>query len=499
MIHLELIKKHAIAKPNVIAFKTSESETTWKDFQKNTEEKIIFLLMHYDRDLPSQASYIASNRGDLLPWLSALATLGIPVTGLDYTLPLRQLREMNIAIGAELVLFSSAIVCTDVITQLAQPSAMLIDLDSITTAYMGVVDNQHADVLTLIADRNLPKRQYRTVGFTSGTSGNPKPVIRDTPFDSRRFTYFTQHYKFSDQDRFLAILPIYHAAGNGWVRLFLSLGASIFIDTYDSPFVLKNILENEKITASVMSPIILNGLINAFPEDAKTALPALRWLLIGGKHFTASLKLRALSVLGPSVHEYYGTTETGVNTLANPDDLLTHPHSVGRAYDGNTIMIVAPDNKPVAPGISGTVIIDSYMNMLCYAGGCVSQLQIEGRRYLVTPEQGYLDDEGRLYLLNRMQDPGNVCDLYGLEDVIRTLPNVSDVAILPFKVPDATGLVCILSLKVPCEKEPILIDRIQHLARDRDITFKKCAVLPIIPYSPTGKVKIGEIGNILMS
>lgn len=497
MIHLELIKKYEGTAPDTIVFKSKDACMTWNEFRRETEKKILFLLKHYERNLPRQASYIAGNRIDLLPWLSALATLGVPVTGLDYTLAPGQLKAMNVAIGSELVLVSSRTVCTNNVATLAQSSTMLIDLDSLTTEFIGI-GGDHVDVQACIADAGLPKRPYRAVGFTSGTSGAPKPVLRDTPFDQRRFAYFTERYRFSDTDRFLSIMPIYHAAGNGWVRLFLSLGASIYIDTFDSPVQARKVLEDERITASVMTPVMLGGLLDSFPADARAALPSLRWLLIGGKHLTAHLKLRALTSLGPCLHEYYGTTETGVNTLADPADLLAHPDSVGRAYDGNSVRVVGPDGRAVAPGTPGTVVVDSYMNMLSYADGNAAELRIDGRRYLVTPEQGYLDQDQRLYLLNRTQEPGNATNLYRLEDTIRALPNVGDVAILPFKGGPAPGLACALSLKKACNDEPILIEKIRTLAALESVTFEKCAVLPAIPYSPSGKVRVTDVGAFLM-
>jgi long-chain acyl-CoA synthetase len=497
MIHLQLIKIYASTKPDAVAFKTRDASMTWHEFQRNTEKKINFLLKHYGHHLPRQSSYIARNRIDLLPWLSALATLGIPTTGLDYTLPPGQLKAMNNAIESELILVSSSVVNADNVVSLSQSNAMLIDLDAITTSFIDSFDDTATDVLELIDSRALPKRPYRAVGFTSGTSGTPKPVFRDTPFDQRRFAYFTERYQFNADDRFLSIMPIYHAAGNGWVRLFLSLGATIVIDTYDAPSEVRKLLEKERITASVMTPIMLDGVVNSFPANARTALPALRWLLLGGKHLTAQLKLRALSVLGPCLHEYYGTTETGVNTLADPDDLLNYPDSVGRTSDGNTVLVVSPSGEPVPAGVSGTVVIDSYMNMVSYAEGQAAQIQIDGRRYLVTPEQGYLDRDGRLYLLNRTQEPGNTANLYRLEDTIRTLPNVGDVAIVPFKGGSSPGLACALSLKKACQHEPILLDKIHALAALESVTFEKCAVIPSVPYSPSGKVRVAELGALL--
>lgn len=499
MIPLQLIKKYADADPGAVVFKGRDVRITWNEFRVETEKRILFLLNHYGRSMPQQASYIARNRADLLPWLSALATLGVPVTGLDYTLPTARLKTMNETIGSELVIISSKTVCHDhhCTISLAKPDAMLIDLDSVAILFLNVLGDSNADIADRLASYQLPTRPYRAVGFTSGTSSAPKPVLRDTPFDQRRFAYFTERFGFSGADRFLSIMPIYHAAGNGWVRLFLSLGALIYIDNYDSPTELKRVLETERITASVMAPIMLSELVNAYPETARSALPSLRWLLIGGNHLPPSLKLSALSVLGPCLHEYYGTTETGVNTLAGPADMLSHPGSVGLAYDGNSVLVVDQDGCPVGANESGTVVIDSYMNMRGYANSETAELTIDGRRYLVTPEQGYLDAEGRLFLLNRTQQSGNLTPIYRLEDAIRTLPHVGDVAILPMAQGTVGGLTCALSLKHGCQNESNLIHEVRQLAALEAVTLDQCAVIPAIPYSPSGKVRVGDISSLL--
>lgn len=217
MIHLTLIQKFAAWRPHDTVLSAPGARMSWLTFQLETEKKIAFLLNPYGNAMPLQASYIARNRIDLMPWLAALSTLGIPVTGLDYTLPVAALHAMNCAIGSELVLVGSATVspCTD-LSMLAQENAMLLDLDSLTAPLIAPVQPDGCDMLERIVAANLPQRPWRAVGFTSGTSSLPKSVLRDTPFDQRRFAWFTARYQFSSTDRFLAVMPLYHAAGNGW-------------------------------------------------------------------------------------------------------------------------------------------------------------------------------------------------------------------------------------------------------------------------------------------
>ena len=143
------------------------------------------------------------------------------------------------------------------------------------------------------------------------------------------------------------------------------------------------------------------------------------------------------------------------------------------------------------------MVIDSYMNMCGYVDGAAAELTIGGRRYLVTPEQGYLDAEGRLFLLNRAQQAGNLAPIYRLEDAIRTLPNVGDVAILPMAQGASGRLACAVTLKHACPNELTLIGKVRQLAAHESVTLDPCAVIPAIPYSPSGKVRVGYISALL--
>lgn len=187
------------------------------------------------------------------------------------------------------------------------------------------------------------------------------------------------------EDRFLVSMPLYHAAGNGWARLFMNLGATLYMAPVDAPDELAASLTRHNITASVMTPALLSLVLNMLESSGQPMSYTLRWLLIGGKHFPAHQKQLALKHFGSVVYEYYGTTETGVNTIAEPVDLVRYHDSVGRAFDGNTVKIVNSVGAPLMPGQTGTVAIASYMNMSNYGDGSANALFLDGERYLSPP------------------------------------------------------------------------------------------------------------------
>lgn len=97
-------------------------------------------------------------------------------------------------------------------------------------------------------------------------------------------------------------MPMYHAAGNGWARLFLNLGAAIIIAKPHDAQDMVRLIKNEKITTSSMTPPLLLEIISQANGHGHAIKPnSLRFLLVGGKNFPAKLKLDALHILGPVV------------------------------------------------------------------------------------------------------------------------------------------------------------------------------------------------------
>lgn len=496
MINLKSINKFVTYKANAPAFVDDEKTLTWGGLKAETEKKIIFLTNHYGRELPQQICYIARNCMELIPWLSACATLGIPIVGLDYTLPIESLKKLTEKAQADLLLVASNLFAKDTnITTLAPPQAMVLDIDSVTQSFLGgeTIPGE-IDLLDYIAQLNLPQKPFRAIGFTSGTASLPKVVVRTQSFDQRRFAYFSENYNFSDKDKFFLSMPLYHAAGNGWARLFSSLGATVFFTKSDSSLDIALSMREHAVTASVMTPVMLSSLLDHIDISPADYCPkSLRWLLIGGKHCPSALKKRALETLGACLYEYYGTTETGVNTIAEPNDIAHFPESVGKAYDGNSIAIINDQGTHLPPLTVGSVAVASYMNMAFYLNESSKEVELNGERYLVTAEQGYLDAQGRLFLLNRANHNAH---LYRLEDAIRTLPCVTDVAIVCGKKAGELYIDCALKVK-RVGNNIGLIERVEQLAKQENVIFSRCRILPSIPYSPSGKVRVTDMEALM--
>ena len=497
MIPLRTIALHAAARPDAAALICPQSQLSWAGLGQQTLQRIALLLNRYGQELPRQACFLTQNRIDLLPWWAACTTLGIPVAGLDYSLSASALRQLLEQAQADLLIYAREQLPTGVdLPWLLRPGAWAVDLDAPPILSGPYVASESLEAA--LAQFKLPARPFRSLGFTSGTSSTPKLVVRTASFEARRHSHFIQRYSFNAEDRFLVSMPLYHAAGHGWARLFLAQGACLHLTAVDVPGELAASMRRWEISASVMTPVLLQQLlqqVEALPAERRP--DRLRWLLIGGKHCPAPLKLRALTLLGACLHEYYGTTETGVNTWAEPQDIAACPQSVGRALDGSDIAIVDVQGHRLPPLSVGTVAVHSYQNMACYLNQSSRNLNLGGDTYLLTAEQGYLDASGRLFLLNRSDDPQHQVHLYRLEDAIRGLPCISDVAIVCVGGGARQRMDCALQVRNTADDPERLLARVRHLAAREKVSFSRCQVLPSIPYSPSGKVRVTALAALM--
>lgn len=491
MIALEKIFMFSVSMPNRPAIVLGEDVLTWRELYSSTQACIQYIRQRFDNKIPQQACVVSPNRLELIPWMAAMSSLGVPTVGLDYTLSAQSIQRFLIELKVDVFIFSNIERArVGEVASFKIPSVLHIDLDTIS-AIVKSETKSAVNLEELIASRPA----FRAIGLTSGTSGDPKVVVRTRSFDQQRFGFFTQQYNFGACDRFLVSMPLYHAAGNGWARMFMSLGATIYLASIDSPQDLAIELHKNAITATVMTPPLLDRVLDQLDtsSDSHTKL-ALRWVLVGGKHFGVSQKLRALKRLGKVVYEYYGTTETGVNTIAQPEDLLETPSSVGRSFEGNALAIINPDSDLLPPYKIGAVAVSSYMNMDHYANGTAHAVQIDGTRYLVTPDQGYLDKQGRLFLMNRAANANDDTPVYLLENEIRDLPCVADVALLC----KANSVVdCAIVLRHTDVDVQHVLSNVRTLIFNRNLIPGDCHPLSAIPYSLTGKVREQILRSLL--
>jgi fatty-acyl-CoA synthase len=339
--------------------------------------------------------------------------------------------------------------------------------------------------------------------YTSGTTGKPKGANRSwrkTGFESVA-DMIVQMGMRSD-DRHLVTCPLYHSAAPAFVAIMLSLGATVVLQQHWEPEECLDIIERERITCTLVVPTMLVRLC-ALPAEtvAKHDTSSLRWVMSGAAPLSTDTARRFMEQFGPVLWNFYGSTETGLVTLAGPRDHLSHPGTIGRAMRGNEIRLLDNDGHQVPNGQIGELYARNATMITGYHSNDAATKESQREGFFSVGDLGRVDDDGYYYLESRKHDmviSGGV-NIYPreIEDHLHTHPAILEAAVIGVPDPEwgesLRAFVVLRREQRLTEAEVIDFCRkdLADFKRPRSVTF-----LAELPRNPTGKVLKRELREI---
>jgi long-chain acyl-CoA synthetase len=214
--------------------------------------------------------------------------------------------------------------------------------------------------------------------------------------------------------------------------------------------------------------------------------------------------IRSLAQHFPAAARYncYGLTETSsALTCLGEGEIEGREASVGRPHPGVQLRIVDGEGRDLPPGERGEV---------CASGphvirGYYRAPEIDRQRFfgewLRTGDVGYFDEEGYLFLLDRLDDLINVagekyypCEI---EDVLLSDRSVAEAAVVGVAHP-TKGQV-IHAFVVPSSTLPIDASALRKRCMDQlpaGAVPRRISVLERLPRNPTGKILRRELSSL---
>jgi long-chain acyl-CoA synthetase len=403
----------------------------------------------------------------------------------------------------------------------AAPAAVVVDRQTAGIARYACQRALSGDVPVLDVDGSLGELAARESGaalddrsgasaipYTSGTSGQPKGVLRAHGLGSPEdiavtpLTYLLRRFGIDlaaevGTGVHLVTSPLYHGAPGGYAKLALHLGHTLVISPrFDAARAL-HLIERHQVTWMNVVPTMFKRLLD-LPEDVRAAadLSSLRWVFHGGAPCPPELKRRMLSWLGPIIYEYYAATEGG-GTFIGPDEWLTRPASVGRPWPGAEIRILDETGADLPPGEVGQVYFRTqrpfeYHNDPEKTKGS----RTPDGRYVTAGDLGYLDGDGYLYLAARRSDliiSGGV-NIYPaeIEAVLLESPLVADAAVIGVDDRDWGQAVVAVVQPTSATPDQVMADELASLCRERLAPFKcpkRFVFTDDIGRTPSGKIR----------
>jgi acyl-CoA synthetase (AMP-forming)/AMP-acid ligase II len=322
--------------------------------------------------------------------------------------------------------------------------------------------------------------------YTSGTTGHPKGAWRPNGVNIENVLQVISIFELNQSDIHLMCGPGYHSAVSFFSALHQVLGATVVVQPkFDADDAL-DLIERHRVTTTFMAPTLLQRLVDT-QERSRRDLSSLRALILGAAPCPFALKARAEASLGQIIWEFYGATETGINTVLRPEDQLRKPASCGTAVPGQEIHLIGVDGTEVPDGEPGEFMVRNTWLAEYYNRPDATGRSLHDGFFSVG-DVAYRDAEGYYYICDRQVDmviSGGV-NIYPaeVEAVLHAHPAVMDAAVIG--VPDgqwgesvkavvqlrrgmtatADDLIAFCAERLAGYKKPRSVDFVAELPRD---------------------------------
>ena len=330
--------------------------------------------------------------------------------------------------------------------------------------------------------------------YTSGTTGNPKGAWRPHGVDIANVLQVISIFELAQSDVHLVCGPGYHSGVAFFSALHQVLGSTVVLQPKFEAEDALDLIERHRVTTTFTAPTLLHRLVDA-QERRPRDTSSLRALIIGAAPCPYVLKVRAEAVFGRVLWEFYGATETGINTVLRPEDQMRKPGSCGTAVPGQEIRLVRDDGAEAAIGEPGQLMVrNNWQAEYFNRPDATSESLHDG--FFSVGDVAYRDDEGYYYICDRRIDmiiSGGV-NIYPaeIESVLLTHPKVGDAAV--FGIPhDDWGeeVKAVVEPAEGIEPGPVLADELMGFASERLAKYKLPRTIdfvPELPRDPNGKL-----------
>jgi acyl-CoA synthetase (AMP-forming)/AMP-acid ligase II len=335
---------------------------------------------------------------------------------------------------------------------------------------------------------------------TSGSTGRPKRV----PIKHRNLAASVRNisatYGLTPKDVSLCVMPLFHVHGlmASTISTLATGGTVVVPSKFNALTFWKHVRDNNVSWYSAV-PTIHSLLLSRAGDTKPEGSEGLRFIRSCSAALPPEMMAKMETVFGAPVLEAYGMTEASHQMASNPRPPLAHKGgSVGKAT-GIQIGIMT-DGKLLPQGDRGEVVIKGPNVVDGYENNPEANATSYVDGWFRTGDQGFLDEEGYLFLTGRLKEMinrgGEKIGPREIDEVLLLHPAVNEA--VAFGVPhDRWGeeVAAAVTLKSEATEKEILAFCKERLADFK--TPKKLYIVEAIPRTATGKIQRGAVAKAL--
>jgi acyl-CoA synthetase (AMP-forming)/AMP-acid ligase II len=341
--------------------------------------------------------------------------------------------------------------------------------------------------------------------YTSGTTGKPKgAVLPHRSFFAVRAALAEAGLDWIDwrpSDVSLIGIPGFHVGGLWWAIQGFCAGITMVSVPEFAGHKAVRLVREHGITTACVVPAQMQMML-APPRPRQEDFVSLRKVVYGGSPISEALLGRCIEMFDCEFAQIYGLTECGNTAVCLPPAEHVagrrRMQAAGRPYPGIELKIVDEDGCVVPPGVVGEVWLRSPALMLEYWGlpEATAATIVDG--WLRTGDAGYVDEDGFLFIRDRVKDTIIVAgeNVYPaeIENAVAAHPMVLEAAAVG--VPNEHWGEVVHCFVVPRQGETVGPRQLVGFLRGRIADFKipsSFELVESLPRNPSGKLLRREL------
>ena len=344
----------------------------------------------------------------------------------------------------------------------------------------------------LAEHKEFPKAEdVSEILYSTGTTGKAKGIVITNGNNVAIAENIISGTQMKEDSIELIPMPLSHShALRTCYANFVNGSSVVIIDGVMRVKKVFELIEKYKVTAFDFAPSGANVLMKLAKKKMKEYSDKIDFIEIGSAVLEEDLKEELCEVFPNSrLYNFYGSTEAGRSCILDFNQTRGKKGCIGRPTKNAEFMITDQDREKIQSSAEnlGLLAIAGKMNMKEYFKEPKLTKQVMENGFVYTSDLGYIDEEGFVYVLGRMDDVINYNGIKiapeEIETQVNKFPGVVDSACVPVKdelsgqVPkvfvsvedkevfDATALLKYLSEVIDGNKVPKKVEVIDEIPR----------------------------------